>query len=184
MKKKRIAQGWSGYIWTSIAWQLYHMGLCQSLQRRRKDQTMWQPKVLVEFHLKFKHCKILLKFSIQNIETTLWRQGVLYLHSYISCACVCVSEPVKYSFVDVCPNPTVLFCQKRSLWSIWVLHGFLCETLMVSLFVLILMNTTSSQTSSLFVFTIETHDCLRFSTRNGQGFLLSCRVGKVKNLIG
>ena len=49
---------------------------------------MWQPKVLVEFHLKFKHCKILLKFSIQNIETTLWRQGVLYLHSYISCACV------------------------------------------------------------------------------------------------
>ena len=156
------------------------MGLCQSLQRRRKDQTMWQPKVLVEFHLKFKHCKILLKFSIQNIETTLWRQGVLYLHSYISCACVCVSEPVKYSFVDVCPNPTVLFCQKRFLWSIWVLHGFLCETLMVSLFVLILMNTTSSQTSSLFVFTIETHDCLRFSTRDGQGFLLSCRVGKVK----
>ena len=96
-EKTRIAQGWSGYIWTSSAWQLYHMGLCQSLQRRRKDQTMWQPKVLVEFHLKFKYCIILLKWSIQNIETTLWRQGVHYLHCYISCACVCVSEPVNHS---------------------------------------------------------------------------------------
>ena len=147
------------------------MGLCQSLQRRRKDQTMWQPKVLVEFHLKFKYCIILLKWSIQNIETTLWRQGVHYLHCYISCACVCVSEPVNHS---------PLLPKKRSLWSIWVLHGVHSATLMVSLFVLI---------AKLIIIHFYDRNKIIGKLANSppemdKAFFLSCRVWQMKNLTG